>query len=105
MKKSPVVFWIAIVFVGLILADLFLWFATTSRILDTETAREEYLSHYPAFLQDGRLLTVISLLMLTFAGYIFLNTSKKNENKRTGLILGLLSTLLLIVKIYTITRR
>lgn len=105
MKKSPVVFWIAIFFVGFILADLFLWFAVTSKIVDTETARETYLSYYPEFLQNGRVLTVISILMLTFSGYIFLNTSKKNENKKTGLILGLLSTLLLMIKIYTITRR
>jgi len=104
MKKSPVVLWIALVFVALILADLFLWFAISSRIMDVETAREEYLSHYPAPLQDGRLLTVISLFMLTFSGYIFLNTSKKNDNKKTGLILGLISTLLLMIKIYTITR-
>lgn len=103
MKLSSALFMVALVFVVLILADLFLWFAITSRVLDFETARQEYLSYYPAVLQNGRILTVISLLMLTFSGYIFLNASKTNDNKRTGLILGLLSTILLIVKIFTLT--
>jgi len=72
--------------------------------MDFEAAKQEYLSHYPAPLQNGRLLTVISLFMLTFSGYIFINVSKSNENKKTGLLLGLLSTLLLIAKIFTLTK-
>ena len=104
MKVSSTLFAIALIFIVVVLCDLFLWFSVTANIMDFEAAKQEYLSHYPAALQNGRLLTVISLLMLTFSGYIFINMSKSNENKKAGLLLGLLSTLLLIAKIFTLTK-
>lgn len=105
MKLSPILFVIALVFVVIVLSDLFLWFAVSRNIIDPETARQEYLSYYPIVLQNARVLTVISLLMLSFSGYVFLNASKSNKNRSVAIILGLLSTLLLMAKIYSFTRR
>lgn len=104
MKLSSVLFVIALIFVVLVLSDLFLWFAVSRNIIDFETARQEYLSYYPAAMQNGRVLTVISILMLSFSGYIFINTSKTNGIRTVAIILGLVSTLLLILKIFTLTR-
>lgn len=105
MKKSPALFYIALLFVVIVLADLFLWFSVTSKTIDVNRGREEYISYYPEILQNGRLLTVISILMLSFAGYVFINASKSNNNKKAATLLGLLSALLMIVKIYSFTRR
>jgi len=104
MKSADFLFYLALIFVVIVLADLFLWFAVTAKTIDIEVGRQNYLSYYPSALQNGRVLTVISLLMLSFSGYIFLNASKDNRNRNAAIILGLVSALLLILKIYSFTK-
>ena len=104
MKLSNFLFYLAFVLIVIVLSDLFLWFAVSSKTIDIDVARQDYLSYYPPALQNARVLTVISLLMLSFSGYIFLNASKNNKNRNAAIILGLVSTLLLMAKIYSFTR-
>jgi len=104
MKLADFLFYLALVFVVIVLSDLFLWFAVTAKTIDVEVGRQNYLSYYPSTLQNGRVLTVVSLFMLTFSGYIFLNASKHNKNRNAAIILGMISALLLILKIYSFTK-
>jgi len=101
MKKSAVLFFIALLFVILVLSDLLLWFAVSSHNDYFTDARDEYLSYYPTILQNARLLTAISILMLTFSGFIFINARRSNSYKVHATFLGLLCTLLLMYKIFT----
>ena len=104
MKLADFLFYLALFFIVIVLSDLFLWFVVTSKTIDIEVGRQNYLSYYPSALQNGRVLTVISLLMLSFSGYIFLNASKDNKNRNAAIILGLVSAILLMVKIYSFTK-
>ncbi len=102
MKKQSALFVVAIICLFLVLADLFLWFAVTGRNDNFETARAEYLTYYPASLQNARLITVIGILMLTLAGFVFLNASKTNSLKKTAAVLGIASAVLLMWKIFSL---
>ena len=102
MKKSSVLFFLAVVFMLIVVADLLHWFVITAETANFEQARQEYLEHYPAAIQNARLLTVISILLLTVSGFIFLNTSKTTHFRKSASILGMLSALLLIWKIFSL---
>lgn len=102
MKKQSLLFAFAILCLFLVLADLFLWFAITDNAATFEEARNEYVSYYPAPLQNARLLTVISILLLTIAGFIFLNASRTNSLKKTAAVLGIASAVLLMWKLFSL---
>lgn len=101
-KKQTPLFIIAIIILLLIIADLILWFIATGNTNNFEEAKAQYLSHYPNTLQNARLLTVVSIVLLTFTGYIFLNTSKTQSLKSVASVLGFISALLFIWKIFTL---
>lgn len=102
MKKSSSLFFLAVVFMIIVVADLLHWFMVTGETPDFEQAKQQYLQHYPPAIQNARLLTVISILLLTAAGFIFLNTAKSPNFKKAASILGMLSALLLIWKIFSL---
>lgn len=102
MKKSYFLFAVALIFMVIVLADLFLWFAVADDAADFEVSREKYLSYYPDALHNARLLTVISIMMLTFAGFIFLNARKNKSMKAIAGILGVVSALLLMWKLFSL---
>jgi hypothetical protein len=102
MKTARFLFALALVFLFLVLADLFLWFAIASDKVQFEVSRERYLGYYPETIRNARLLTVISILLLTFSGFIFLNASKTNSLKKAAAVLGILSAVLLIWKIFSL---
>lgn len=102
MKKSSVLFFLAVMFLLIVIADLIHWFVVTGDTSGFEAAKQEYLSHYPSAIQNARLLTVISILLLTFSGFIFLNISKSANFKKSASLLGMLSALLLMWKIFSL---
>ncbi|MCW4469276.1 hypothetical protein OGH69_09885 [Flavobacterium sp. MFBS3-15] len=102
MKIRNILFAVAILCLFAVLADLFLWFAVTGRTDSFEEARSLYVSYYPAALQNARLLTVMSILLLTIAGFIFLNAAKTNSLKKTAAILGIASAVLLMWKLFSL---
>lgn len=102
MKRSSFLFTIAIICLVIVLADLFLWFSVTGDTTTFEESKQQYLSHYPASLQNARLLTVISILLLTAAGFIFLNASKTRSLKMVAALLGMVSAVLLMWKIFSL---
>lgn len=102
MKTRTFLFAFAILCLFVVLADLFLWFAVTGRTQDFEEARAQYLSYYPDALGNARLLTVISIMLLTIAGFIFLNAAKTNSLKKTAAVLGIASAVLLMWKLFSL---
>lgn len=102
MKKSSFLFAVALIFIVIVLADLYLWFAVADDAVDFEVSREKYLNYYPKALHNARLLTVISILMLTFAGFIFLNARKNKSMKVIAGVLGVISAFLLMWKLFSL---
>lgn len=102
MKRNSGLFFLAVVFVFIVVADLIHWFMVTADIANFEQAKQEYLEHYPSYIQNARLLTVISILMLTFSGFIFLNAVKTRSFKIASSLLGMLCALLLMWKIFSL---
>lgn len=104
MKKQHFLFGIAIIILIAVLADLYLWFvAAGSSPDDFEYARGQYLYNYPASWRNARLLTAISILMLTASGFIFLNLRNSSRAMRvTASILGLVCAVLLMWKLFSL---
>jgi hypothetical protein len=102
MKKSSVLFALALMFLIIVLADLIRWFVITGETANFDQARQEYLAYYPAALQNARLLTAISLVLLTFSGFVFLSAAKTRSLKVAASLLGMLCALLLIWKIFSL---
>lgn len=102
MKRSSLLFFIALVMLVLVLADLILWFMATDVAPDFESAKQQYLSNYPASLQNARLLTVIAILLLTLSGFIFLRSTKERGFKVAAAILGMISALLIMWKLFSL---
>ena len=75
--KNKSVFSIAIIFLSVVLINIFLWFYVCSKPAKTfyET-RDNYLFYFPGFLQHAMLLTVINIVLLSIAAFIF-NKSRK----------------------------
>lgn len=102
MKKSSVLFGLGILFLVIVLIDLVSWFVVTDSAANFDEAKQNYLSYYPTPLQNARLLTVISLLLLTFSGFVFLNAAKTRSLKIVASLLGMVCALLLIWKIFSL---
>lgn len=102
MKRAPFLLFIGLFFLAMVLADLTLWFVATDAKPDFESAKAHYLSHYPEAMQNARLLTVISLLLLTAAGLLFLNASRERGLKIVASLLGMLAALLIMWKIFSL---
>ncbi|MGV3460781.1 MAG: hypothetical protein ACO1N9_10055 [Flavobacterium sp.] len=102
MKRSSFLFFMALFFLVLVLADLILWFVATDAKPDFESAKAHYLSHYPEAMQNARVLTVISLLLLTVAGFLFLNASKERGLKVVASLLGMIAAMLIMWKIFSL---
>lgn len=101
-NKQAFFFFIAVVALMAVLADLLLWFSVTGTGHSFEQSRQEYLSYYPATLQNARLLTVISILLLTLSGFVFL-TSARSQHLRVGAsVLGLVCAVLMMWKIFSL---
>ncbi len=102
MKRSSVLFGIGILFLVIVLIDLIGWFVVTDNTANFEEARQSYLSYYPTPLQNARLLTVISLLLLTFSGFGVLNAATIRALKVVASLLGMVCALLLLWKIFSL---
>ena len=104
MKKDRLLLFIGLFFLTVVLADLSVWFSVTGTGDSLAETRQRYLSVYPEPLQNGRLLTVISLLLLTLSGFIFLTKARSRGIKVAASVLGLLCAVLMMWKIISLSR-
>ena len=102
MKTQNFLFALAIIILVAVLADLYLWFSVSGDYATFEESRAVYLEHYPQQWRNARWLTAISILLLTFCGFIFLNLRKNRALKRVASLLGLVCAVLLIWKIFSL---
>lgn len=102
MKRSSFLFFIALLFLVIVLADVILWFIAADMNPDFERAKQHYLSHYPVAIQNARVLTVISLLLLTIAGFLFMKSTKERGLKVLAALLGMVAAILIMWKIFSL---
>jgi hypothetical protein len=86
----------------IVVADLIRWFVITDKTDSFEQARQEYMAYYPHALQSPRLLTVISIVLLATAGFLFLYTAKTKTFKVAASILGILCALLFVWELFSL---
>lgn len=99
MKKSTATLLFIAAFILLIfpVANMALWIAVASdESKPFETAKAEYLSYFPDFLQNAQLLTVINIALLAAASAFFYKTIIFPKYRLTAIILAAFSALLLM---------
>ena len=75
--KNKSVFSIAVILLVIVLINILLWFYVCNKTAKSfYENRAEYLSYFPRILQHARLLTVIDIVLLSIAAFIF-NKSRK----------------------------
>lgn len=103
MNRRPAFFFfIAVLALMAVLADLLLWFSVSGSGHSFEQSRQEYLSYYPSPLQNARLLTVISILLLTLSGFVFLTAARSQRLRVGASVLGLVCAVLMMWKIFSL---
>jgi Na+/H+ antiporter NhaC len=102
MKKASALFFLAVTFMLIVVADLILWFVITGKTNSFEQARQEYIAYFPDALQSPRLTTVISIVLLIIAGLLFLYTAKTRTFKVAASILGIICALLLFWNVFSL---
>lgn len=101
-KRTAFLFFIAILALLFVIADIFLWLMVSSDTTTFDDAKHQYLNYYPSTLQNTQLLTSISIILLVFSGTVFLSATKTKSLKIAAIIMGIIAVLLLMWKIFSL---
>ncbi|WP_294733886.1 hypothetical protein [uncultured Flavobacterium sp.] len=94
-KKSVLFFCLAFIPLFIVVANMTLWIVTATGNNDTfEQTRANYLSHFPEWLQNPILLTLIDIALLAIAGGLFFYSMKNLKLKIPAAIFLIFSAIL-----------
>jgi biopolymer transport protein ExbB/TolQ len=80
LKKLTAKLVVAFILFGLAFADILRWILIATRIRDIEEAKREFVSFYPGWLKNPRVSTLLLIIMLVAAAFIFRHERKKQGN-------------------------
>ncbi|WP_297334139.1 hypothetical protein [Flavobacterium sp.] len=102
-SKAPSYFFAAaLLLLALPAANMALWIVTAENNTDFETSLQIYLSYFPEFLRNGRLLTLINILMLALAAGLFYKSMAAPKLRLAGIVSGIISILLLMWNVFSL---
>lgn len=94
-KKSTLLFCAGLIPLFIVIANMALWMITaTGNDITFEQMVANYLSHYPEWLQNARLLTIINIVLLGIAGGLFFLSTRNPKLKIVGPSFAILSGIL-----------
>ena len=93
---------IAVFSILLVLGDIFLWVNLTNEYNNPEVLKETYLQKYPYEVRNVRGLSILPLILLTFASLVFMRATKSNFYKMAGAILATILAIIIIWKMFTL---
>jgi len=102
MRKSTLLFIVAIIFLILVIADSILWLSVNSETFDISDTNILYLKYYPEFLQDFTLLNIIAIILLVFAGLAFVRTRRRKTFRSYAIPLGIICGILLVYRLFVL---
>jgi hypothetical protein len=92
---------IAIFCILLVLGDIFLWVNITNGYNEAQY-QSAYLDRYPEQVRNLKGLSIIPLLLLVFASFIFIRSAKTNFIKVAGATIAVVLALIIIWKMFTL---
>lgn len=102
-SKSTYYFAAAIILLALPAANMALWIVTaTDNNNSFEQTLDNYLAHFPEWLQNPKLLTLINILMLALAAGFFYKSMTAPKLRLAGIVLGIISILLLMWNVFSL---
>ncbi|MCO6147754.1 hypothetical protein [Flavobacterium sp. NRK1] len=93
---------IAVLSLLLVLGDIFLWINISNQYSGTAAFKDAYLEKYPPSLRNSKGLSIIPIVLLTFASLVFIRASKSNVLKITGAVFAAILAIIIIWKMFTI---
>jgi hypothetical protein len=93
---------IAVLSLLFVMGDIFLWVNLTNEYNNPEVLKETYLQKYPSEVRNVRGLTILPLILLTFASLVFIRAAKTNFFKMTGAIIAAILAIVIIWKMFTL---
>jgi hypothetical protein len=92
---------IAVFCILLVLGDIFLWVNITNGYTEAQY-QSAYLDRYPEQVRSLMGLSIIPLLLLVFASFIFIRSAKTNFVKVTAATIATVFAIIIIWKMFTL---
>lgn len=86
---------VAVVLLAIVITDITHWFRITAQYDTFEEMVPAYLSAYPAWLQNARIITAIEIFLLGSSLFIFIQAMKANYLKIISIVFAALASLLI----------
>ena len=86
---------VAVVLLAIVITDITHWFRITAQYDTFEKMVPAYLSAFPSWLQNARIITVIEIFLLGISGFIFVQAIKSNYLKIISIVFAALASLLI----------
>ena len=104
MKKTELLYFIvALILLSIVSIDMYWWISislNSTQSFDENLA--EYYQKFPVSLRNGRLTTVINIIFLAIATFLFVKTSSVVQTKKASLVFIIISSSLMIWQIFSL---
>ena len=93
---------VAVVLLAIVIADIIHWFHITAQYDTFEQMVPAYLSVFPAWLQNARIITAMEIFLLGISGFIFVQAIKVNYLKVISIVFAGLTALLIFWQTFSL---
>ncbi|RDI08496.1 hypothetical protein DEU42_11027 [Flavobacterium sp. AG291] len=93
---------VAVALLAVVIANLIHWFRITAQYDTFEEMVPAYLSVFPSWLQNARIITMIDIFLLGISGFIFAQAIKVNYLKVLSIIFAGLTSLLILWQVFSL---
>lgn len=93
---------IAVLLFTIVLADIVHWFRITAQYETFDEMVPAYLSTFPSWLQNTRIITAIEIFLLGVSQFIFIQAIKLNYLKAISIVFAALTALLIIWQTFSL---
>lgn len=93
---------IAILSLLFVLGDIFLWVNITNEYNNQEYLKTAYMDKYPSNMRNIRWLTILPLILLTFASLVLIRATKTSFTKTLAATLAAVLAIIIIWKLFSL---
>ena len=104
MRNKEFLYFIAgLILLTIVSVDIYWWVSISSDYSKTfSEVQAEYHRKFPPFLRNGRLITVINIILLSISIFLFEKISSSEQFKKLGLIFMIICSVLVFWQIFTL---
>ncbi len=102
MNKKIILFLIALIPFTIVVLNIYLWIDISNHSNSFQQAKYEWLEKFPNVLQNARLITILNILFLSIAAFLFYKTQNVPKLKLVSLFFFAISVLLIAWQVFSL---